>query len=103
MEALAPAYLPALAVQIGALSAVLGGFATAFLGVLLTLAGHDRLGTIGIGGAVISAVAFIVAVVASTLLVATLHPDAPTIATQVSANTGRALMVLSFFLGLYAL
>lgn len=104
METLSPAYLSAIAVQIGGLSAFLGGFAAAFLGTLLALARRDRAGSFSIGFAVTAAVAFIVTVVASTLLVAVLHPEAPhTAASPMSPSIGRAVMGLSFFVGLLAL
>lgn len=56
-----------------------------------------------IGFAVVSAVSFIAAVVASTALVAVLHPDAPAAVKTASSGGARALMSLAFLLGLYAL
>lgn len=103
MEALAPAYLSDIAIQIGALSAFLGGFAATFLGTLLALGLKGRTASVAIGFAVVSSVAFIAAVVASTALVALLHPDAPKAVASVSSAGPRALMTLAFLLGLYAL
>lgn len=104
MDALAPAYLIALATQIGGLSAFLGGFAATFLGTLLMKSHRSRVATVAIGFAAASSVAFIVAVVASTVLVAVLHPQAPvTAASAASPDGARAALALTFFLGLYAL
>ncbi len=103
MNELSPVYLSALAVQIGGLSAFLGGFAATFLGTLLALGLKGRTASLSIGFAVTSAVGFIAAVVASTALVALLHPDAPDAVAEASAAGPRAVMALTFLLGLYAL
>ncbi len=103
METLSPAYLSALAVQIGSLSAFLGGFAATFLGTLLAIRTEGKLASWCIGFAVSSSVAFIVTVVASTALVALLHPDAPSAAGAAATGQARVLLVLSFLLGLYTL
>jgi len=103
MNELAPAYLSALASQVGALSAFLGGFAATFLGTLLALQVKGRTGSLAIGFAVTSSAAFIVAVVASTALVALLHPQAPAAVQAGSAAGPRAIMSLCFGVGLYAL
>ncbi|MFA6117053.1 MAG: hypothetical protein WC729_23850 [Sphingomonas sp.] len=50
----------------------------------------------------ISSVGFIVAVVASTMLIAALHPDAPMGASHL-AGTAQVAMTLSFVLALFAL
>jgi vacuolar-type H+-ATPase subunit I/STV1 len=103
MNSLSPAYLSAIAIQIGALSAFLGGFSATFLGTLLALGLRGRTASISIAFAVSSSVAFIVAVVASTALVAILHPDAPTSAHATASGGARVLLTLSFVVGLYAL
>lgn len=103
MEALAPAYLSALASQLGSLSAFLGGFAATFLGTLLALGGRGRTASLAIGFAAASSAAFIVCVVASTALVSVLHPLAPATARAASPDAARTILTLSFVLGLYAL
>ena len=103
MNQLDPAYLSTIATQVGGLSAFLGGFAATFLGTLLAVQVRGRTATVSIGCAVTSSVAFIIAVVASTALVALLHPDAPAAAATASTGSARAFMGLSFIVGLYAL
>lgn len=102
MQQLVPAYLTTLATQIGALSAFLGGFAATYLATFLTFGQRSRPAAVAIGGAVTSATGFIVSVVASTMLVAALHPNAPAGAAG-SAGTAQAVMALSFLIGLLAL
>ena len=103
MEDLSPAYLTSLAAQIGSLSAFLGGFAATFLGTLLASRIEGKTASLSIGFAVGSSVAFIVCVVASTALIAMLHPDAPSAAGAAATGQARVLLVLSFILGLYTL
>ncbi len=103
MPELAAGYLSDIATQVGALSAFLGGFAATFLGTLLALGLKGRMASVAIGFASVSAVAFIAAVVASTALVALLHPEAPTAVGDVSSAGPRALMSLAFLVGLYTL
>jgi cytochrome b561 len=103
MNALSPVYLSAIAAQVGGLSAFLGGFAATFLGTLLALGGRGRATSVAIGFAVSSSVAFIVAVVSSTALVAVLHPQAPPAVAGTSMEGARAIMAMAFILGLYAL
>jgi len=102
MQHLAPAYLTTLATQIGALSAFLGGFAATYLATFLVFDQRSRLAAMTIGGAATSAVSFIIAVVASTMLVAALHPSAPVGASR-SAESAQITMALSFVVGLFAL
>ena len=103
MNALSPAYLSAIASQLGALSAFLGGFAATFLGTMLALGVRGKTASVAIGFAVCSSVAFIVAVVASTSLVAAMHPQAPASVQAAASGGARAIMTLSFILGLYTL
>ncbi|CAN5341489.1 hypothetical protein BH09PSE1_BH09PSE1_27180 [soil metagenome] len=103
MSGLSPIYLSAIAVQIGGLSAFLGGFAATFLGTLLALGVRGRTASLAIGFAVSSSVAFIVSVVASTALVALLHPQAPQLMHSAAPGGARVLLTLSFVVGLYAL
>ena len=103
MEQLSPAYMSALAAQLASLSAFLGGFAATFLATLLTLGQQGRLMTITIGFAVTSSVAFIVTVVAATMLTAIFHPDAPRFMATLDAFTPRTIMTLGFSVGALSL
>ncbi|MBN8551310.1 MAG: hypothetical protein J0L52_00265 [Caulobacterales bacterium] len=102
MELLSPAYMSTLAAQIGTMSAFLGGFSATFLGTLLALQAKGRLASWAIGCAATSSVAFIVAVVGSTGMMAGLHPDAPR---EVLPDLGgvQLAMGLAFAVGLYSL
>jgi hypothetical protein len=103
MQELAPEYLSEIARQIGSLSAFLGGFAAAFLGTLLALNAPQRVAGWAIAGAAFSALAFVVAVVACTMLVVVLHPQAPANAAGQGVGACRVLGLLGFMLGAYAL
>lgn len=103
MEQLSPAYVAALASQLAALSAFLGGFAATFLATLLTLGHQSRLMTVTIALAVTSAVAFIVTVVAATMLTAVHHPAAPAFMSTVATGWPRAIMSLGFSVGTLSL
>lgn len=103
MDQLDPAYLSTLATQVGGLSAFLGGFAATFLGTLLAIGVRGRTASIAIGCAVTSSVVFVIAVVASTALVAMLHPNAPVPARAVATASARVFLVLGFTVGLYTL
>jgi hypothetical protein len=103
MEHLSPAYILALASQLGGLSAFLGGFAATFLATLLTLGERGRLMTITTGLAVTSSVAFIVTVVAATMLTAIHHPEAPRMIAAAAAAQPRAIMALGFVVGTLSL
>jgi hypothetical protein len=98
----APAYLSAIANQVGGLSAFLGGFAATFLGTLLAINAPGRLATVAIGLSAVSSAAFITAVVGSTAVVAALHPEGPGFGVAKVGGT-QALMTLAFMVGLYAL
>lgn len=102
MNPLLPAYLSDIAAQTGGLSAFLGGFAATFLGTLLAIRARGRIGSIAIGCAAVSSIAFIVAVVGSTAVVAGLHPEGPR-AGATNMGGPQVVMTLAFLLGLYAL
>jgi hypothetical protein len=103
-DALSPAYLAAWATQIGALSAFMGGFASTILVMLLTHDSRRRAVQWAAGLSALSAVAFIVAAVATTTLVAGSHPDAPaSVARQAAQGPARLMAVLFFSLGAYGL
>jgi len=101
MQGLSPAYLSDIAAQTGGLSAFLGGFAATFLGTLLAMRAKGRLASIAIGCAAVSSVAFIVAVVGSTAVVAALHPEGRGMGGD--GGGPQVVMTLAFALGLYAL
>jgi hypothetical protein len=103
MEHLSPAYMSALAAQLAGVSAFLGGFAATFLATLLTLGHQGRLMTITIGFAVTSSVAFIVTVVAATMLTAIFHPETPPMMANFDAVGPRAIMTLGFAIGALSL
>jgi hypothetical protein len=103
MQALAPEYLAEIARQLGSLSAFLGGFAAAFLGTLLALNSAQRVAGWAIASTALASLAFVVAVVACTKLVVTLHPQAPTHMAPGGLGGARTLAVLGFLLGAYAL
>jgi len=103
MDHLPPAYIGALASQLASLSAFLGGFAATFLATLLTLGHQSRLMTITIGLAVTSAVAFIVTVVAATMLTALSHAEAPTFMATLTTTWPRTVMSVGFTTGALSL
>ncbi|MBN8528405.1 MAG: hypothetical protein J0M36_04130 [Caulobacterales bacterium] len=103
-DVLAPAYLAAWAAQIGALSAFMGGFASTILVMLLTHDSRRWAVKWAAGLSALSAVAFIVAAVATTTLVAGSHAEAPaSVARQAAHGPARLMAVLFFSLGAYGL
>jgi len=100
---LSPAYLSALAAQLGGLSAFLGGFAATFLGTLLYQRKNTKILIWAIGFTVVASVAFVVTVVSSTALIATLHPDAPASTSAPGSGGARVLLFVGFTVGLYSL
>ena len=104
MYELAPAYLVELARQTAFLSAFLGGFAGIMLQMLLPTPGRGRLVATAAGCAATAGTAFIVALTASTMITAVLHPDAPAyVADSGGVATARIVSAGMFLLGLYAL
>ena len=104
MYELAPGYLVELSRQMGFLAAFLGGFAGILLQLMLQTKQPPRLVATAIGFTVAAAVAFIVTLTASTMIGAVLHPDAPAyVADSPGLGRARAVLTLSFMLGLYAL
>ncbi|MET0307154.1 MAG: hypothetical protein ABW023_00475 [Sphingomonas sp.] len=102
MIPLAADYLSAIATQIGAVSAFLGGFAATFLAMFLTLGHQSRAATIAIVASTIASVSFVVAVIATTGMIAGLHPHAPHGAAA-GAGFAQVLMALSFVVGIFGL
>ena len=104
MLALAPDYLAEIARQIGFISAFLGGVAATFMIQLVSLSTPGRQRGWAILCAAAASVAFITAVVATTMLVMALHPHAPAAnRTEGNIDTGRVLAFLSFGIGIYLL
>jgi len=99
MAELSPVYLSDLASMLASVGAFLGGFAATYLATLITLSEKSRIMTATICCAAVSAVSFIVCVVASITLVATLHPQSPAMMGAFSPVTARATMGLAFFVG----
>lgn len=101
---LSPGFLAAWATQIGGLSAFMGGFAATMLVMLLTHDSQRQAIRWAAGLSALSAVAFVVAAVATTTLVAGSHPEAPAaVARQAAQGPARALAALFFALGAYGL
>ena len=101
---LSPAYITALASQIGFLSAFLGGFAATFVAMILAAEKPGRVAGWAMGLAAVSATAFVVAAVTSTALVAGSHPDAPSsVALSEGLARARIVCTLGFALGAYLL
>lgn len=104
MLELSPAFLSALAGQIGNLSAFLGGFSATVLVTLLVTDNRSQAASWAVVLTAISAVAFVVAAVAATTLVAGAHPDAPASLARAAAHgLARPLISLCFAIGAYAL
>lgn len=103
MAPLSPKYLADMAVQLASLSAFLGGFSATFLATLLAIAQQRRLLTVTVALSCMSAVAFVVVVVAASMLSAMLHADAPKILAQSSIALPRSIMSLAFGVGVFTL
>ena len=105
MEQLAPEFVAEIARQVGFISAFLGGVAATFLATLVVArphGPHPRIASWVIGCAAAASVAFIVAVVANTMLAISLRPDAPTSAAGSGAKA-PVMAFLSFMTGMYLL
>jgi hypothetical protein len=104
VQSLNNTYLAEIAGQLAFLSALLGGFAAAFLVTVLTMDKAKRSVDWVIGSSAVSACGFIVAVVASVMLTIVLHPDAPSNAMHEPAvNIGRIVSSIGFWLGIVGL
>ena len=72
--------------------------------VLLTTSGDRRVGTWAVGFCAAAAIAFIISVIGSTMLVTVLHPEAPSrLLDQDAVNRARLVSTLGFMLALYCL
>ena len=96
-------YLTALATQLGTVSAFFGGFAATILTLFLTVGGKSRGAVVAAHASAVAAISFIVAVMASTALIAIAHPDAPAATAARSTTAIRPLLVISFSIGMIAL
>jgi hypothetical protein len=97
-------YLLDIARQVAFVSAFLGGFSATFLGTLLYSGSDSRLANWAISSTALSACAFIVAVLALTMLTVGLNPSAPAGVIQEGAlRRAQLIGLLSFLLGMYAL
>ena len=103
MVPLNPDYLTAIAAQLGSVSAFFGGFAATMLALFLTVGGKSRGSLVAAHASAISAVAFIVAVMASSALIAITHPDAPPATAARSTAAIRPLLAIGFSIGMIAL
>lgn len=104
MVVLSSAFLGAWAGQIGGLSAFLGGFSATVLVTLLVANNRNRATQSAVVLTALSAVAFVVAAVATTTLVAGSHPDAPvSVARAAAQGPARIMAATCFAIGTYAL
>lgn len=103
MVPLKPDYLTAIATQLGSVSAFFGGFAATMLALFLTVAGRSRGSLVAAHASAVAAVSFIIAVMASTALIAIAHPDAPPATAVRSTAAIRPLLAISFSIGIIAL
>ena len=103
MVPLKPDYLTAIATQLGSVGAFFGGFAATVLALFLTVGGKSRGSLVAAHASAVAAVSFIIAVMASTALIAIAHPDAPPATAARSTAAIRPLLVFSFSIGVIAL
>ena len=103
MTQIPPEYLLAMAEQISFLSSFLGGFSATVFVTLLTLAKPGRAARLAIGLSALAAVSFIMAVVATTTLIFTLHPAAPASVADNPVEALRLQMAGFFLLGIVGL
>jgi hypothetical protein len=103
MVPLKPEYLTAIATQLGSVSAFFGGFAATVLVLFLTVGGRSRGSLVAAHASAVSAVSFIIAVMASSALIAIAHPDAPPATAARSTAAIRPLLAISFSIGMVAL
>lgn len=102
MDQLTPAYLAALASQLGFLSAFLGGFAATLTAMILQTGSPRRIAGWAMALAAMAATAFVVAAVATTSVTSGAHPDAPTAVTAAGPlERARIIAAAGFALGCY--
>ena len=103
MVSLKPDYLTAIATQLGSVSAFFGGFAATMLALFLTVGGRSRGSFVAAHASAVAAVSFVIAVMASSALIAIAHPDAPPATAARSTAEIRPLLAVSFSIGMVAL
>ena len=103
MVPLKPDYLIAIATQLGSVSAFFGGFAATMLALFLTVGRKSRGSLLAAHASAVAAVSFVIAVMASSALIAIAHPDAPTATAARSTAAIRPLLAISFSIGMIAL
>jgi len=104
MDPLSSDYLAELGRQFAAIAAFLGGFSITFFGTLLAIKNDSRCKDWALGTAAFAAGAFTVTVVAVTMLITSLHPNAPTYLKNSEALTrGRIVTAGALILGTVSL
>ena len=73
------------------------------LALFLTVGGRSRGALVAAHASAVAAVSFIVAVMASSALIAIAHPDAPPVTAARSTEAIRPLLGISFSIGMIAL
>ena len=103
MVPLKPEYVTAIGTQLGSVSAFFGGFAATMLALFLTVGGRSRGSIVAAHASAVASASFVVAVMASTTVIAIVHPDAPPATAARSTEAIRPLLVISFSIGMIAL
>ena len=96
-------FIGEIARQLAAVSAFLGGFAATFLGILLQSQSSRRHVGWAAGAAAVASAAFMIAVIAGTLVSLVVNPAAPQgFAAPQFLPWARQILISSFGLGIYA-
>lgn len=103
MIELSTTYLRELATQTVFISAFLGGFSASILGTLILSKNEHKILKYVIVGASLSAIAFIVCVLASTQIIMVTTPDYPFKLDKSELEFPRLVIGLSFYIGILAL
>jgi hypothetical protein len=98
-----PEFTSEIVKQVAAMSAILGGFAASFFGILLQSSESRRHVTWAAAAAAVASAAFIVAVIAGTLLSLVLNPDAPQgFALPEFTPWASRVLITTFAVGIYS-
>jgi hypothetical protein len=96
-------FIAEIARQLATVSAVLGGFAATFLGILLQSHSPRRHVGCAAGAAAVASASFMIAVIAGTLVALVANPSAPKgFATPEFLPWARQVLLISFALGINA-
>ena len=96
-------FMGEIARQLASVSAFLGGFAATFFGILLQSNSPRRQVGWAAGAAALASAAFMISVIAGTLVALVVNPAAPdAIATPEFLPWGRRILLISFAFGIYA-